>query len=661
MNEQSPTLQTSTAQAIAAVAQSRQSDARTTQDIAPSAQNDADWRGLDRSYRLGRNVDRIPAPPYKRERTDPLYRPLRIYAIDPAASRLAGAIASVNVPYEPLRPGPESRLFCVDNLDGATNLRYCRVDLDDKALLIRGGQDPTPSDPRFHQQMVYAVCSNLYATFKVALGRAPSWGFERTQDPDVLYVQPHAFVGANAYYDKEQGRLRFGYIRTPKVAPTDRTLPGGFVFSCLSHDVVAHELTHAILDGLRANFTIPSGPDVLAFHEAFADLVAIFAHFSYPELVLAAIRSHRGQLGHASVLSEIASQLGHATGKRSALRGAIPLDTDEDAAPPQYASDLDSHALGNILVSAVFEAFYTVFARKTERILRLATGGSGVLPPGELSADLQAILASKASQLASQFLSMLIRAIDYCPPVDLTFGEYLRALITADCDLVPEDKFGYREALIDAFLRRNIYPRHVTSLSEDALLWRPVGRSVAPITDLDFAHLQFQGDPGSAAGPHELRRQACALGEYITSNGLLAEFGLVAPDDPRLGGCVVDLPTIESIRTTRRIGPDGQIVFDLVAEILQRCTVPAKGSRKGFEFFGGATVILGPEGEIRYSISKSVMGRGRLDRRREFIESPTGRRLWETVKGQHVPRKQLFQLLHEPSPRDGPSHSRRQQ
>src|SRR5437870_2673918 len=132
----------------------------------------------------------------------------------------------------------------------------------------------------------------------------------------------------------------------------------------------------------------------------------------------------------------------------------------------------EPHVLGQVLVSAVFDAFTTIFKRKTERYLRLATGGTGVLPPGELPADLQNLLATEASQTASQFLSICIRAIDYCPPVDIEFGEFLRAVITADYDLVPDDPWGYREAWVDAFRRRQIYPRHVRNLSEDALRWK---------------------------------------------------------------------------------------------------------------------------------------------------------------------------------------------
>ena len=44
--------------------------------------------------------------------------------------------------------------------------------------------------------------------------------------------------------------------------------------------------------------------------------------------------------------------------------------------------------------------------------------------------------------------------LDYCPPVDLTFGESLRALITADTDLSPGDDDSYRLAMIAAFRRR---------------------------------------------------------------------------------------------------------------------------------------------------------------------------------------------------------------
>ena len=632
----------SMAQALLAEAQSREKGAHSLGEEPEKRLPEKESAGLGNRFVLGEMVARVPPPPVKRQSKDPLYRPLRIFAIDPASSRLEGSVALVNIPYEPLEPGPVGRLFKVDNYDGAQQVSYRRVDLDDKAVLIKDGLDPTPSDPRFHQQMVYAVCSKVYSTFRSALGRQIAWGFERREDPERLSLRPHAFSGQNAYYDERLGELSFGYYRANEGLATDRTLPGGFVFTCLSHDVIAHELTHAILDGLRSNFNIPSGPDVIAFHEAFADLVALFQHFSYKEVVRAAIASSGGKIEKAKFLTDLAQQFGHASGKKAALRSAI-----DTALPKLYDPELEPHELGGILVSAVFEAFLTIYKRKAARYIRLASNGLGVLPAGDLPADLQSVLADKASRLASQFLSILIRAIDYCPPVDLRFGEYLRAMITADYDLVPDDIWGYREALIDAFLRRNVYPRDVSSLSEDALLWRSTTRPCGPIIALDFAHLQFQGDPASATGPQELRRQACVLGDFVTRPEHMQEFGLVDKKDLRLDDSTVDPPSVESIRSARRVGPDGQVVFDLIAEVIQRCIIPRKDGRMGFEFFGGATVILGPEGEIRYAISKSVIGKGRRERRRDFLESAAGQRYWNVEGGRYVPKGPLFRMLHE--------------
>lgn len=603
--------------------------------------------GEGRSFVIGPGVTRaVHGRPYVRKSDDPLYRPLKIFTLDPAVSRLDGAVALVKAPYEPLAPGPIGCVFEVDNHDGQQHLAYRRAHLDDPKVLIQNGHEPSPSDPQFHQQMVYAVSSLVYAAFRSALGRHIAWGFNHNgADTQTirLRLRPHASSDRNAYYDKEQGEICFGYFRAdPKT--TGRNLPGGFVFTCLSHDIIAHEITHALLDGLRSRFDIPSGPDVSAFHEAFADLVAIFQHFSYEKVLQTAIRRSGGQLEKAGLLIALASQFGHTIGSGKPLRSAIDV-TDDVLGPSLYEKETEPHARGSLLVSAIFEAFTTVFKRKIERYVRLATNGSGVLSPGELAPDLQAVLADKASQLARQFLTICIRAIDYCPPIDLEFGEFLRAVITADSELVPDDEWGYREAWIDAFRRRRIYPQGAPSLSEDALRWRPPERRIPEITELNFAALKFEGDPARPAGMEELQRQAQVLGEVITRCEYIDAFGLACPQDARLGGDQVDLPCIQSIRSSRRVGPDGQVLFDLVAEVTQRRIVRSRSSAEEFDYYGGATVILGPKGEIRYTITKSVLDETRLERQREFIQK-AGRRFWRTENGRRVPVTQLFKLLH---------------
>jgi hypothetical protein len=107
---------------------------------------------------------------------------------------------------------------------------------------------------------------------------------------------------------------------------------------------------------------------------------------------------------------------------------------------------------------------------------RLSSGGSGV----SIHPYLLHRRCDEASKSAKHVLTMIIRALDYLPPVDVTFFEFLRAIITADLDLVPDDRLNYRVALIDAFRRRGIYPKDGSNqtsaagrtLSVETLRWR---------------------------------------------------------------------------------------------------------------------------------------------------------------------------------------------
>ena len=108
-----------------------------------------------------------------------------------------------------------------------------------------------------------------------------------------------------------------------------------------------------------------------------------------------------------------------------------------------YRTLMEPHSRGSILVAAVFEAFINIYKRRVADLLRIATNGSGILAPGNLHPDLVNRLANEASKAASHVLSMCIRALDYSPPVDITFGEYLRAIIPADIDLVTNKYLGF--------------------------------------------------------------------------------------------------------------------------------------------------------------------------------------------------------------------------
>src|SRR5262249_6073341 len=105
-------------------------------------------------------------------------------------------------------------------------------------------------------------------------------------------------------------------------------------------------------------------------------------------------------------------------------------------------------------------------------LLRIASNGTGILRDGALPTDLVGRLASEAAKSARHVLQMCIRALDYTPPIDLTFGEYLRALLTADYELVPDDDLGYRIPVVDAFRDWGIIPDDVRSWSVESLVWQ---------------------------------------------------------------------------------------------------------------------------------------------------------------------------------------------
>jgi hypothetical protein len=638
------TAEISTPPATKEVAQTR--GAATARPPAPERRGVAACARAGRDYTIGADVERAALTrPYERQPDDPVYRPIRIFVLDPAETRVLGRITTLNVPYEKVTPGPRGALFEVDGLDAVRGELYRQLELNDPIVLIQGGVSPSPSDPRSHQQMVYAVCSSVYAAFRSSLGRVISWGFAGDPDPEDerlrLRLSPFAHGDTNAFYDPQAGALRFGYFRA-EPRPAGENLPRGFVFTALSHDVIAHEVTHALLDGLRSHFGLPTGPDVLAFHEGFADLVAILQHFSYEDVVRTALAEHRGDLRQASLLWDLATQFGHTTGSGGPLRTGLESDPHQERRT--YDPALECHQLGAVLVSAVFDAFLEIYQRKTARYIRVATRGSGILPEGALQADLCDVLAAEASTLATQFLRMCIRAIDYCPPVDVRFGEFLRAVITADTDLVPDDPWGYRAAWISAFGRRGIYPHSVPNLSQDALRWRLPSASLPPIEGLTFSRLRFRGDPGQPASRDELRRQACVVGEFVTRPENRAAFGLAMSGDPRLRQDVVELPCIHSVRSSRRIGPDGQVVFDTIAEVSQ--VRHAVGSQPRTPFHGGATVIVGPSGDVRYVIVKSVFGKERLEEQRAFIAGP-GQRYWRMGTDEATPRPDALRLVHQ--------------
>ena len=590
----------------------------------------------------------------------PLSRRLKVFAFDPMLGRSPLHRIILNIPYEPLQPGPIGSRIQVVDFDGVGQTYYDPVNLDDTRLLLQDGLDPSESDPRFHQQMVYAVAMKVLENFDAALGRRLYFSKRRP-----LCLFPHAFAGQNAFYDPRRRSVLFGYFPASR-SNYGANLPGQPVFSCLSHDIIAHEVTHAITHRLREHFLEPTNGDVLAFHEAFSDIVAIFQHFSFPEILRNAIQQTQGGLRDNTDLVNLAQQFGYATGQGGALRSAVD---EPDAA--LLARTTEPHARGSILVGAVFAAFLDTYQTRIQDLLRIASGGTGQLPQGAIHPDLVNRMAEEATTVASFTLRMCIRAFDYLPPVDVTFGDYLRALVTADFELNPADTNGLRRAIVEACRERGILPDDVNSLSEDALRW----------TRFDSTQQNATGEQDLLAIIKAMSTELIQEAAMTSRNTVLDE--LTSGAKPReadvgsqygmelvkwAGKNAVTLHfsaeegiDLQGFHTVFRIGRDGMLLMEFVLQFIQT-RKQTQYDFGGVPLCGGTTVIVQANGRIRYVISKPLVSprhsatvnlraQRRLDRQAAYLSEQDERdtlHIWqdEAAQGQRLARIANLAALH---------------
>jgi hypothetical protein len=89
-----------------------------------------------------------------------------------------------DVKWETLEPGPAGEYVEVVDVDPASGVCYSPVDRDNFYLLPQQGLPrPSGTDPRFHQQMAYAIASRIIEFFERALGRVALWAPRSLRSP----------------------------------------------------------------------------------------------------------------------------------------------------------------------------------------------------------------------------------------------------------------------------------------------------------------------------------------------------------------------------------------------------------------------------------------------------------------------------------------------
>lgn len=521
---------------------------------------------------------------------------LRIIAQDPSVTGDDGKIltATVKIPWSRMEDGPRGARFHVVDFDASTGRYVKHPGLPNDDAFADTADRVLESDYGFHAQQVYAAASRTLATFESALGRRLSWGFNGHH----LHLVPHAFAEANAYYASEDRALLFGYVPAIEGRPT---------YTCLSHDVVVHETTHAVLDGLRSRFLEPGLPDQAGFHEGFADIVALLSVFSMRPVVEQCLgradkagRIKRRQVEPAQlrsgVLAGVAEQIGQVlTQGRGALRRSAMHPPPADWADlPQFQ---EPHRRGEVLVAVVLDLLIDIWVKRLEPLLA---------PEETTVATIDRVRAAEeGARAASHLLTMLIRGLDYLPPVEFEFGDLLHAVLLADAEVVPDDDLGYRDILVDRFEKAGIHrPRNsVTDVLDAEVMPHYLG--------FNFAALRSDRD--------EIFR-------FLWQNAL------------RLGVATKYFTSIESVRPSQRIAPDGLIVVETVATYVQVLDLSAEeleeitelnipddlDPKTPLQLLGGGTLVFDQFGRLKLHIHKDLDDWRRQLRRVEYLHR-TGR------------------------------------
>jgi hypothetical protein len=314
----------------------------------------------------------------------------------------------------------------------------------------------------------------------------------------------------------------------------------------------------------------------------------------------------------------LASQFGYARGDDSPLRTALTAPTRTD-----YASAVEEHARGEVLVGAVIDGFLRSYEDAIADLLRIATAGTGVLQPGALHPDLVNRVAATASRTAERVTTICIRAFDYLPPVDVTFSDYLRALVTADTDLFPDDRLHLRANLIEGFRVRGIFPTGVRSLAGRSLRIEPVEPGMFRPVPLARERLL------DAAREYDMRRQPARrtpLDEDVAADSRDPRVGdqpaeWARQDDQerwaselhawairhrrKLGLDATAPVAVDGFFTGQRVDSDGVLQSQITVQFVQRR--PDLADRLGgIVPKGGVTVVADGRGEVRYVIGKPL-------------------------------------------------------
>jgi hypothetical protein len=247
-----------------------------------------------------------------------------------------------------------------------------------------------------------------------------------------------------------------------------------------------------------------------------------------------------------------------------------------------------------VLVAAVLNAFVSIWVGRLKEL-------------GDESKLDRKRAAEEGAELADHLLNVCIRAIDYCPPTDIEFGDFASALLTVDAELNPSDgKYELRSQLRCALANYGIQPTSAGLPGRQTGSWNPP----PPQTSFVYDRTHFES---MRSDPDELFR-------FLWENR--GAFRLHNEAHTR----------VLSVRPCTRTGRDGFTLRETVVEYHQSLKLFARelhtldiakpdGMPDGtaVTLYGGNAVIFDEYGHVKYNIGKSILDAKRQTARLDHL------------------------------------------
>ena len=230
-------------------------------------------------------------------------------------------------------------------------------------------------------------------------------------------VIPEAGKWANAFYERESHSLQFYYFPISEHSSE-------MVYTSLSRDIVAHETGHAILDGIAPDLYHAITPQSLALHEAIADITALLMAFRSHNLCETVLRQTGGSISNSTAFSAIAEEFGRAMSEEGHASFYLrSLLNNQDARPYRHQPRRAGQAQSGARATSHTRSARCSPARSMRVMVKLIEMLKGQeatrlnKPPREVAGRALAIGAAR-------FRRIVLRALDYLPPGEITFADY---------------------------------------------------------------------------------------------------------------------------------------------------------------------------------------------------------------------------------------------